>query len=190
MSQKKNQWYALRVHSRSEEKVKKEILAHLEKHGLQDQIEDIAVPFQKYFAMRNNKKQVRKRYLGYIFLLFDPSNMQLVRDIHKIDRVYGLMGADGWGINKEPMPISAEEIDRMLGQGEDTTQAAEVQHLEFKPLEDVKVIDGPLKGFPGVVQKVFPEKGKLLVEVKVFKTHFSKVELNYNQVAKITNPSS
>jgi transcriptional antiterminator NusG len=49
--------------------------------------------------------------------------------------------------------------------------------------ETVKVVDGPFNGFNGTIEKVFEEKRKLEVMVKIFGRK-TPLELSYMQVEK------
>ena len=49
-------WYILQVHSGSEKKVEKELLAQLEKKGLKKNIETILIPSEDVIEMKKGKK--------------------------------------------------------------------------------------------------------------------------------------
>ncbi|HQQ22465.1 MAG TPA: KOW motif-containing protein, partial [Spirochaetota bacterium] len=56
--------------------------------------------------------------------------------------------------------------------------------INFLIGEHVKVIDGPFSNFSGVIEEVFPEKGRVRVKVEIF-GRGTPVELDYLQVGKI-----
>ena len=58
-----------------------------------------------------------------------------------------------------------------------------IPKVDFTLGEQVKVADGPFAGFPGVVEGVNPEKGKVKVKVEIF-GRSTPIELDYLQVEK------
>ena len=56
--------------------------------------------------------------------------------------------------------------------------------IPFTKGETVKVIDGPFNGFDGTIEKIFEEKRKLEVMVKIFGRK-TPLELSYMQVEKL-----
>ena len=61
-------WYILQVHSGTEKKVEKELLAQLEKKGLKSNIEKIEIPSEEVVEMKKGKKvnTDRKFFPGYM----------------------------------------------------------------------------------------------------------------------------
>ena len=53
-------WYILQVHSGTEKKVEKELMAQLEKKGLKDNIEKIEIPSEEVVEMKKGKKLTLK----------------------------------------------------------------------------------------------------------------------------------
>jgi transcriptional antiterminator NusG len=49
-------WYILQVHSGTEKKVEKELLAQLEKKGLKKNIDEILIPSEDVIEMKKGKK--------------------------------------------------------------------------------------------------------------------------------------
>ena len=56
----------------------------------------------------------------------------------------------------------------MLGKVDELAETAEHMAVPFVLGESVKVIDGPFRDFTGTVEKIFEEKRKLEVTVKIF----------------------
>ena len=104
-------WYILQVHSGTEQKVKKELMAQLEKKGLKDNIEKIEIPSEEVVEMKKGKKinAERKFFPGYMLIkmIMDDDIWHTVRSIPK---VYGFLG----GKKGEPIPVSQNEIDSIL----------------------------------------------------------------------------
>ena len=81
-----------------------------------------------------------------------------------------------------PSPVKQSEINRMLGNAEETEIENEVA-IPFMVNETVKVTEGPFNGFSGVIEEVNAEKRKLKVMVKIFGRK-TPLELGFMQVAK------
>ena len=56
--------------------------------------------------------------------------------------------------------------------------------IKFVIDEPVKIIDGPFKGFQGVVEEVNPEKGRVKVRVEIFGRP-TPVDLDFLQVERL-----
>ena len=67
-------WYSLRVISGKETATKENILREAEEASIQQDIEEVFLPYEKVVEVRNNKKRVKEKmfFPGYILI-----NMQL-----------------------------------------------------------------------------------------------------------------
>ena len=81
-----------------------------------------------------------------------------------------------------PTPVKQSDINRILGNVEETELADEV-NVPYVVDETVKVTDGPFSGFSGVIEEVNAEKHKLKVMVKIFGRK-TPLELSFMQVEK------
>ena len=61
-------WYILQVHSGTEKKIEKELLAQLDKKGLKNNVEKIEIPSEEVVEMKKGKKvnTDRKFFPGYM----------------------------------------------------------------------------------------------------------------------------
>ena len=84
----------------------------------------------------------------------------------------------------DPLPMREVEVNRILGKVDEVTQDEEVIETPYDLGENVKVIDGPFKGFIGIIEEVNDEKKKLKVMVKIFGRK-TPLELGYIQVEKV-----
>ena len=74
-------------------------------------------------------------------------------------------------------PLTEEEIRNMGFEEVPIT-------VDYEVNESVKVMNGPLEGFIGVVQEINKEKGKVKVLVSMFGRE-TPVELEFSQVQKV-----
>lgn len=179
MADTKMNWYVLRAVSGKEAKLKEYIEAEM-KHNtlLQQYVSQILIPMEKHATLRNGKR-VEKEIIslpGYIFV-----EASLVGDVaHTLRFMPNCLGFLGGLDNPSPVPQS--EINRMLGDVEETEITNDVE-VPYEVDEVVTVTDGPFSGFSGVIEEVNVEKHKLKVMVKIFGRK-TPLELSFMQVQK------
>ncbi|MBR6980891.1 MAG: transcription termination/antitermination factor NusG [Prevotella sp.] len=174
------QWYVLKTVSGKEAKVKEYIEAEL-KHNpqLSQYVSQVVIPTEKHATQKSDGKRVVKEKVslpGYIFV-----EAEMVGDVaHTLRFMPNVMGFLG-GLDN-PSPVKQSEINRMLGNAEETEIVNEVS-IPFEVNDTVKVTDGPFNGFSGVIEEVNTEKRKLKVMVKIFGRK-TPLELGFMQVVK------
>ena len=99
--------------------------------------------------------------------------------IKGIKKVSGFLGSKGM-----PIPVSDNEIEKILGQIKDGVTQAQ-SGVEYSIGEKVQVIDGPFASFSGMVEDMDEEKKRLKVSVSIFGRP-TPVDLEYNQVEKVS----
>ena len=175
-------WYVVRSVSGKENKIKDYIESEIKRLNLQDFIEQILVPTEKVIQIRNGKKINKERVFipGYIMVQAD-----LVGEIpHIIKSVNGVIGFLGEVKGGDPVPLRQAEVNRLLGKVDELSVKDENVNIPYTIGETIKVIDGPFNGFNGVVEKIFEEKRKLEVMVKIFGRK-TPLELSFMQVEKV-----
>ena len=179
MADTKMNWYVLRAVSGKEAKLKEYIEAEM-KHNtlLQQHVSQILIPMEKHAISRNGKRVEKEKISlpGYIFV-----EASLVGDVaHTLRFMPNCLGFLGGLDNPSPVPQS--EINRMLGDVEETEITNDVE-VPYEVDEVVTVTDGPFSGFSGVIEEVNVEKHKLKVMVKIFGRK-TPLELSFMQVQK------
>jgi len=179
-------WYVLRVINGQEKSVKRHLETELERRKMESCITQILIPSEKVYEIRAGKKQVRERnfFPGYVLICADLSDGRVLHVIKEIPNALGFLGARGWGVSKEPIPLREKEINKILGKVDEAGESAANLEKPFIIGETVKIIDGPFNGFIGSIQEVFEERKKLNVIVKIFERN-TPIELNYAQVEKV-----
>jgi len=175
-------WYVIRSVSGKENKIKEYIESEIVRLNLQDFIEQILVPTEKVVQIRNGKKINKERVFipGYIMVQAD-----LVGEIpHIIRSVNGVIGFLGEVKGGDPVPLRQAEVNRLLGKVDELSVKDESVNIPYTMGETIKVIDGPFNGFNGTVEKIFEEKRKLEVMVKIFGRK-TPLELSFMQVEKV-----
>jgi transcriptional antiterminator NusG len=140
------------------------------------------VPTEKVVQIRDGKKITKEKVFipGYIMVQAD-----LVGEIpHIIKSVNGVIGFLGEVKGGDPVPLRQAEVNRLLGKVDELSVKDENVNIPFSIEETIKVIDGPFNGFNGTVEKIFEEKRKLEVMVKIFGRK-TPLELSFMQVEKV-----
>lgn len=180
----KGQWFALHVLSGQESKVKDALLKRLKANEMVDSLHEVIVPTERVSEVKRNKKieTERKLYPGYVFILanlLDENKKIVEKTWYYIRETQGVLGfADG----QKPIPMRNHEVEAMLAQMKSSDEKV-MPKTAFAVGDKVKVSDGPFQNQDGLVEEVYPEKGRLLVSVSIF-GRSTPVELEYWQVEK------
>ncbi len=171
-------WYVVQAYSGFEDRVQKAIRENAERAGLADSFGQILVPKEEVIELRNGQKvsSQRKFFPGYVLVEMEMNDetWHVVKDT---DKVSGFLGSD-----RKPRPITKAEVERLTRQIEEGIERPKPKVL-FEIGEAVRVIEGPLASFNGVVEEVDEERGMLKVSVSIFGRP-TPVELEYVQVEK------
>ncbi len=157
-------WYVVRTFSGHENKVKNLLETELnENEPLRAKINEILVPTEKVFEVKDGKKKSKTKnfFPGYILVQADLDNQ--VKDfILNTQSVMGFLGT-----RNNPNPLQPEEVKRIVGR---ITQDENSERMEtiFRSGDLVKIIDGPFNNFTGTVEEVNEEKMKIKVMVSIF----------------------
>ncbi len=170
-------WYVVQTYSGHENKVQRLIdLRIAEEPEEEAEIREVLVPTQEVLEIRNGKRvTVTKRlYPGYVLVEMILNE----RTIHVINNIQGVIKFVGSG--KTPQPLREEEINKILGVEVEVEDEAK-EEIPFHIDQVVEVTKGPFTEFSGTVKEVFPEKGKVRVQVSLFGRPTS-VELDYTDL--------
>lgn len=180
MSEKK--WYALKVVSGKEKKVKAHLEGEIVRHNLSDYVGQILLPAERVLYVKDGKKKVKDKNLfpGYIFIEAHLIG-ELPHIIKKTPDVAYFLSDKAKG---DPVPLRRDEVNRMLGVVDDMTELVEEVAHVFTQGESVRVVEGPFSDFLGTVKEIHADKKRLSVSVSVF-GRAAPVELDFNQVEKV-----
>lgn len=176
---KQKQWYIIHTYSGFERKVAESLRSRIAAFGLDDRIGEIKIPTEPVIEMKGGKKVTTERmfYPGYVLveMELDEHTWHVVRST---PRVTGFIGT-----GTSPSPLSQEEVDQILHRVEVSAEKPRPK-LSFERTEQVKIMDGPFKGFTGVVEDINPDRNTLKVMVTIFGRQ-TPVELDFLQVEKL-----
>ena len=173
--------YVNRAISGKEKKVKELLELEIDRHKLNDYVEQVLIPTQKIYQIRNGKKVSKEKnyFPGYV-LIHAALIGEVEHVIKSMTNVIGFLGATKGG---DPLPMRQAEVNRILGKVDELSVSDEEMDIPYVVGESVKVIDGPFNNFNGIIEDINEEKKKLTVMVKIFGRK-TPLELNYMQVEK------
>ena len=169
------EWYVVHTYSGYENKVKDNLEKAVENNGMQNLIQEVIVPTEEVVEIRNGKKVTtqHKTFPGYVLvrMIITNESWYVVRNTRGVT---GFVGPES-----KPIPLTAEELDRMLN--------CSPNKVEFRIAvgEEVRILSGPLENFTGVIEEIDALRQKLRVKVKMFLGREMQIEVDLDQVEKI-----
>jgi transcriptional antiterminator NusG len=167
-------WYVIHTYSGYENKVKANLEKRVTSMHMEDKIFQVLVPTEEAIEFKDGKrKRVRKKiFPGYVLveMINTDESWYVVRNTP------GVTGFVSSG--SRPVPLLESEVRSILRQ---MGLLAERPRVDLEIGQPVRVITGPFSGFPGTVEEVHPDRGKLRVLLNMFGRD-TPVELDYEQV--------
>ena len=172
-------WYVVQAYSGYEMKVRDALIERINLAGLKEKFGEILVPTEQVVELKSGekKKTERKFFPGYIIIEMDMDDdtWHLVKHTPRISTFVG-------GTKEKPMPISKQEVDKIINRIEVGEEAPRPKTL-FEPGEVVRVCDGPFNDFSGVVEEVDYENSQVKVSVQIL-GRSTPVQLDFIQIEK------
>ena len=164
-------WYVIHTYSGYENAVKTSIEKFVTGRGMEDMILRMEIPMETVTEVTDSgatKEVERKVFPGYLLI-----KMVMTDDTwHLVRNVRGVTGFVG-SANK-PIPLSEEEV---LAMGMEKHEIV----VRYSVGDHVRIMDGPLASFTGVVEEIEPEKNRVSVMVSMFGRE-TPVDLELDQV--------
>ena len=164
-------WYVAHTYSGYENAVKTSIEKFVAGRGMEDMILRMEIPMETVTEVTDSgvtKEVERKVFPGYLLI-----KMVMTDDTwHLVRNVRGVTGFVG-SANK-PIPLSEEEV---LAMGMEKHEIV----VRYNVGDHVRIMDGPLASFTGVVEEIEPEKNRVSVMVSMFGRE-TPVDLELDQV--------
>ena len=166
-------WYVVHTYSGYENTVKATIEKTVETRHLQDLIHVVSIPLETVTELTDNgpKTYDRKVFPGYVLvkMIMTDESWYIIKNVRGVT---GFVGS----ANK-PTPLTEEEV-LQLG-----VEKHEIV-VNFAVGDSVKITDGPLTSFTGVVDELDVDKNKVRVIVSMFGRE-TPVELELDQVETV-----
>ena len=169
-------WYVVHTYSGYENTVKATIEKTVESRQLHNQILGISIPMETVTEITESgvsKTYDRKVYPGYVLvkMVYSDDTWHVIRNIR------GVTGFVGTSSN-DPTPLTEEEVYEM------GVEKREIV-VNYAVGDTVRILDGPLSTFTGVVESVDVDKNQVNVVVSMFGRETS-VEFELNQVEVVS----
>jgi len=169
-------WYVAHTYSGYENTVKATIEKTIQSRNLQDQILAIAIPMETVTEITESgvsKTYDRKLYPGYVFvkMVYSDDTWHVIRNIRGVAGFVGTSGSD-------PIPLTEEEVYQM------GVEKREIV-VNYAVGDTVRILDGPLSSFTGVVDSIEVDQNAVNVIVSMFGRETS-VEFELDQVEVIS----
>lgn len=165
-------WYVIHTYSGYENAVKTSIEKFVTGRNMEDMVLRIEIPLETVTEITESgasKEVERKVFPGYVLI-----KMVMTDDTwHLVRNIRGVTGFVGEASNK-PIPLTEEEV---LAMG---MEKHEIE-VKYSVGSHVRIVDGPLSSFTGVVEEIEPEKNRVSVMVSMFGRE-TPVELELDQL--------
>lgn len=177
-------WYALRIISGHERKVKQYLENEIKQENLSDKIKNVILPEEKVFEVKSGKKKVKlKNFLPGYLLIEAQLDDEVKAFIKKAPSILNVVGTKRGKEQKlEPIPLRPDEVKRLKMLLSEENQTEKID-LRLNIGDPVKVISGPFNNFSGNVLEIYPEKMKVKVMVSIFGRK-TPIELEFTQIEK------
>ena len=164
-------WYVVHTYSGYENAVAAAVMKAAENRRMTDLIREVNIPMETVTEITESGEQKtveRKVFPGYVLvkMILTDDSWHLV---HNVRGATGFVGSDG-----KAVPLTEQEIYDLGVERKEIV-------VGFDLGDEVKVIDGPLSGFLGIVEELEPEKDRVRVVVSMFGRE-TPVDLELDQV--------
>jgi transcriptional antiterminator NusG len=177
-------WYAVRIISGHENKVKTYLDNQIKIEGYENKIRNVLIPLEKVFEIKSGKKKVKKKNFlpGYILIEADLDD-KIRSFVSQSPSIINMVGSRSVkGIRLDPIPLRSDEIKRINSILSDDKHS-EKMDFQLAIGDPVKVTSGPFNNFNGNVFEINTEKMKVKVMVSIFGRK-TPIELEFTQVEK------
>ena len=140
---------------------------------MQDWIHEVRIPTETVVEVKDNERREveRKIFPGYVLvkMVMSDDSWFVVRNVR---------GCTGFvGPNGKPVPLTEEEV-AALG-----VEKKEIV-IDYRVGDTVKIVDGPLENFSGVVEEIDQERNMVRVTISMFGRETS-AELELDQAERM-----
>ena len=169
-------WYVVHTYSGYENTVKATIEKTVESRQLQNEILTVSIPMETVTEITDSgvsKTYDRKVFPGYVLvkMVYSDDTWHVIRNIR------GVTGFVGTSSN-DPTPLTEEEVYAMGVEKKEII-------VNYAVGDTVRILDGPLSSFTGVVENIEVENNSVSVVVSMFGRE-TPVEFELDQVEVIS----
>lgn len=170
----KRAWYVIHTYSGHENKVKANLDRKVAAQDLGDVIFDVVVPMRLESEFKDGKRRTvrRKIFPGYVLvdMIVNTNSWFVVRNTQGVT---GFVGAE-----KEPIPLTYEEAERILTALNDERPVE--TPIEFEVNDRVRIVSGLFENQVGFVKAIDMSRRRVKVLVEN-----APVDLDVSQIEKM-----
>jgi len=190
-------WYVVHTYSGMENRVKSNLENRITSLNMEDFIFEIVVPTEEVAEIKNGQRRMVKRTVlpGYVLVRMDLTD-ESWSTVRHTPSVTGFVGH-----SQHPVPLSLEEVEKMLAPGVVAAAEAEaaqagggvtktapakkkVEVADFGVGDSVMVVDGPFATLHATITEINPDAQRIKALVEIFGRE-TPVELSFSQIQKV-----
>jgi transcriptional antiterminator NusG len=198
---KEGDWYVVHTYSGMENRVKANLENRITSLNMEIYIHEVVVPTEEVAEIKNGQRKLVRRTVlpGYVLVRMDLTD-ESWSAVRHTPSVTGFVGH-----SHQPVPLSLEEVENMLGpavQAEADAEAAaaaaesgapapaktasrsQVAVADFDVSDSVMVVDGPFATLHATITEINAESQRVKALVEIFGRE-TPVELSFTQIQKV-----
>jgi transcriptional antiterminator NusG len=195
LAEKPGDWFVVHTYSGMENRVKANLENRIHSLNMEDYIHEIRVPTEEVAEIKNGQRKMVKRTVlpGYVLVRMDLTDESWAAVRHT-PSVTGFVGH-----SHQPVPLSLEEVEKMLGPAVVAAAEAEaaaagagtpsagpavkkpVEVADFDVSDSVMVVDGPFATLHATITEINAESQRVKALVEIFGRE-TPVELSFSQI--------
>jgi transcriptional antiterminator NusG len=195
---KPGDWFVVHTYSGMENRVKQNLENRIHSLNMEDYIHEIVVPTEEVAEIKNGQRKMVKRTVlpGYVLVRMDLTDESWAAVRHT-PSVTGFVGH-----SHQPVPLSMDEVEKMLAPAAVTAAAAEAEAASGgtgsattpakKPIEvadfdiddSVLIVDGAFATLHATITEINAEAQRVKALVEIFGRE-TPVELSFSQIQKV-----
>jgi transcriptional antiterminator NusG len=201
LREKEGDWFVVHTYSGMENRVKANLENRITSLNMEHFIHEVVVPTEEVAEIKNGQRKLVRRTVlpGYVLVRMDLTD-ESWSAVRHTPSVTGFVGH-----SHQPVPLSLEEVENMLGpavQAEADAEAAaaaaesgapapaktasrsQVAVADFDVSDSVMVVDGPFATLHATITEINAESQRVKALVEIFGRE-TPVELSFTQIQKV-----
>lgn len=187
LSSKPGDWFVVHTYSGMENRVKANLENRISSLNMEDFIFEVVVPQEEVAEIKNGQRRMVKRTVlpGYVLVRMELTD-ESWSAVRHTPSVTGFVGH-----SHQPVPLSADEIERMLAPAvaapvkeAPTTEKKKTAVVDFEVGDSVMVVDGPFATLHATITELNADAQRVKALVEIFGRE-TPVELSFPQIQKV-----
>jgi len=199
LREKEGDWFVVHTYSGMENRVKANLENRITSLNMEHFIHEVVVPTEEVAEIKNGQRKLVKRTVlpGYVLVRMDLTD-ESWSAVRHTPSVTGFVGH-----SHQPVPLSLEEVENMLGPAVQASAEAaaaatetaggapaaatsrqQVAVADFDVSDSVMVVDGPFATLHATITEINAESQRVKALVEIFGRE-TPVELSFSQIQKV-----